>query len=95
MNAVDVGLLVKILGDYLTYVESLLLNFHIDLPSFEYFANSCKADLKTWNIVVDRSLRKEDYLICVNNYQRVHNSLKELGINTPYNYHWSNEALTC
>src|SRR5436190_23063229 len=40
--------LVRILGDHLTFVECLLLEFYIELPSFEYFVNNCKANLKKW-----------------------------------------------
>ena len=38
------SLVSKALGDYLKSVEWLYLNFFIDLPSFEYFINNCKAN---------------------------------------------------
>ena len=88
--------LVEILGDHLTFVEYLLFDFYIDLQSFEYFASKCKANLKKWAICIDSnpvflSLRK-DYLVCVNNYQKVHNSLKMFGINK-HRSNWTSEEL--
>jgi hypothetical protein len=88
--------LVKILGDYLIFVEYLFLDFHIDLLSFEYFTNNCRANLKKWIIYIEgeEDLRK-DYLTYVNNYQKVHNSLKILGINKGYmcEFDWTNDEL--
>ncbi|GBC06122.1 hypothetical protein RclHR1_06630011 [Rhizophagus clarus] len=88
--------LVEILGDHLIFVEYLFLDFHIDLSSFEYFTNNCKANLKKWIIYIEgeEDLRK-DYLTYVNNYQKVHNSLKILGINKGYmcEFDWTNDEL--
>ena len=71
----------KIEGDNLKFVECLLLDVYIDLLSFEYFTDNCKANLKMWitRIYSHQSSRK-DYLIYVSNYQKVHNSLKLFGI---------------
>jgi hypothetical protein len=85
--------LAKVLGDFLTSVEYLFFDFFIDLFSFEYFTNNCKANLKKWIIIPnDNSLRK-DYLSCVDNYQRVHNSLKVLGINKLLTFDWTDEEI--
>ncbi|CAB4473932.1 uncharacterized protein OCT59_023426 [Rhizophagus irregularis] len=88
--------LVKTLGDYLNFVEYLFLDFHIDLLSFEYFTKNCRANLKKWIIYIEgeEDLRK-DYLKYVNNYQKVHNSLKILGINKGYmcEFDWTNDEL--
>src|SRR6185437_2899420 len=86
-------LLVK-LGDYLTFVEYLSLNFFVELSSLEYFTNNCKANLKKWNMMLNKNPFRRDYLSCVNNYQRVHNSLKVLGIaniDYTYGFHWTIE----
>ena len=58
----------------------LILDFDVDLRSFEYFTNNCKADLKKLIIYIDlyQDSRK-NYLIHVSNYQKVHNSLKLFG----------------
>ena len=60
------------------------LDFPINLPYFEYFTNNCKADLKKLIIYINpyRNYKnsRNDYLIHVSNYQKVHNSLKLLGI---------------
>jgi len=90
-SSVDAGLLVKILGDYLIFVEYLSFNFYIDLPSFEYFTNNCKANLRKWNIVLFIDHFRKDYLKHVNDYQKVHNSLKELGIDDYCfgGFHWT------
>src|SRR5439155_12767150 len=72
---VNAGLLIETLGDYLTSVKYLFLDFFIGLSSFEYFTYNCKANLENFIIPNNKSLR-EGYLICLNNYQNVHNSLK-------------------
>ncbi|RIA84916.1 hypothetical protein C1645_831577 [Glomus cerebriforme] len=64
-------------------VEYLVLYLFVDLPSFEYFVNNCKANLKKWMIPKDITIFKSNikgFLACVNNYQKVHNSLKVLGV---------------
>lgn len=76
---VSASLLVKTLGDYLTTVHHLFFDFFIDLSSFEYFTSNCKANIEKFIIPNNKSLR-EGYLICLNNYQKVHNSLRVLGI---------------
>jgi hypothetical protein len=95
-GVVNIVNLVEILADHLLFVERLILDFNIDLPSFQYFTINCKANLKKWIIYIDTrpSLRK-DYLLHVNNYQKIHNSLKILGINKFYNrdFDWTNEEL--
>ncbi len=62
----------------------MLLNFDIYLPSFIYFIDNCKADLKKLIIYINpyRNYKnsRNDYLIHVSNYQKVHNSLNLLGI---------------
>ncbi|RIA99193.1 hypothetical protein C1645_811658 [Glomus cerebriforme] len=87
-SEIDCGNLVKILGDCLTFVEYLVLDFLIDVLSFKYFTNKCKANLKKWIIYINShpsfwEIRK-DYLTYVNNYQKIHNSLKIFGINVVY-----------
>ncbi|RIA87936.1 hypothetical protein C1645_827093 [Glomus cerebriforme] len=86
---IDDNLLVRIIGNYLISVEYLFFDFSIELSSFEYFTNNCKANLKKWIITIsnisNNSLRK-NYLICVNNFQRVHKSLKVLGIKEYWNW---------
>ncbi|PKY56600.1 hypothetical protein RhiirA4_477018 [Rhizophagus irregularis] len=81
---------------FLNFVEYLFLDFHIDLLSFEYFTKNCRANLKKWIIYIEgeEDLRK-DYLKYVNNYQKVHNSLKILGINKGYmcEFDWTNDEL--
>ncbi|GES80954.1 hypothetical protein GLOIN_2v637630 [Rhizophagus clarus] len=76
---VSVSLLVKTLSDYLVTVQHLFFDFFIDLSSFEYFTSNCKANIEKFIIPNNKSLR-EGYLICLDNYQKVHNSLKVLGI---------------
>jgi hypothetical protein len=79
-DRVDYGSLIKVLGDYLTSVEYLYFNFiSKNLSSFKYFTNNCEANLKKWAINFPQELGK-DHLFYVNNYQKVHNSLKVLGI---------------
>jgi hypothetical protein len=78
-DEVHKGLLMKILGDQLTSVECLSFSFgyyYGDLLSFKYFTDNCKANLKKWRI----GFYSKDLLLYVNNYQKVHNSLKVLGI---------------
>ncbi|CAB4437749.1 unnamed protein product [Rhizophagus irregularis] len=85
--------LVEILGDHLITVEYLYLNVDVCLSSFKYFTNNSKVNLKKWIIPYDESLRK-DYLICVNNYQKIHNSLKVLGIDESEDgFCWNDEEL--
>ncbi|RIA83576.1 hypothetical protein C1645_860744 [Glomus cerebriforme] len=76
---VNSSLLVKTLGDYLTSIQSLFFDFFIDLSSFEYFTNNCKANIEKFIVPNNESLRV-GYLLCLNNYQKIHNSLKVLGI---------------
>src|SRR5256885_7799881 len=63
-----------------SFVKCLVLNFHIDLPSFEYFTNNCKANLNKWNILVSNNVIRKNYLRCVDNFQKTHDSLKSLCI---------------
>ena len=63
------------------FAEDLNFNFEIELSSFEYFTNNCKANLKKLPIFTDDEYLAKDYLICVNRYQNFHNSLKIFGIN--------------
>ncbi|RIA85473.1 hypothetical protein C1645_741545 [Glomus cerebriforme] len=75
--------IIRILGDCLRSVESLYLSFFVDLISFEYFTINCKANLKNWIIPRDISYfdnNTKGFLECVSNYQKVHNSLKKLGV---------------
>ena len=72
---------IKFLSDHLISVENLLFNFLIDLKSLEYFTNNCKANLKKWGIFFRCDPGDPDYLSSyMNNYQKVHKSLKVLGI---------------
>ena len=69
----------KLLSDYLIFVENLLLDFlFTNLSSIEYFINNCKANLKNLAVIVYRT-SVEDCLKCVDNCQRIHNSLKVFG----------------
>ncbi|RIA87937.1 hypothetical protein C1645_877731 [Glomus cerebriforme] len=72
--------LIKMFGDYLVKVDYLFLNFDIELSSFEYFINNCKANLKKLILTINNDSLRKDYLLCVNNFQNVHNSLKVLEI---------------
>ena len=88
------GLLLKILGDHLTSVECLSFSFgtyygDLCLLSFKYFTDNCKANLKKWRI----GLYSKDFLLYVNNYQKVHNSLKVLGLYKLNEIDWSNNEL--
>ena len=78
---VDADILAIMLGYYLTFVECLYLDAYINLSSFEYFTNNCKSNLINWNIniQVDDSFRA-NHLRCVDDFQKVHNSLNVLGI---------------
>ncbi|CAG8693722.1 4345_t:CDS:2 [Rhizophagus irregularis] len=89
---IDMSSLVKSLGNHLTSVEYLFFDFNVDLLSFIYFTNYCKANLKKWIITLDNNSLCKEYLIYVYNFQKVHNSLKEFGINK-YRYNWTNEEL--
>ena len=61
------------------------------LPSFEYFINNCKANFNKLVLpFYDKAIRK-DYLIFVDNFQKVHKSLKVLGIGIYGG--WTNEEL--
>ena len=68
----------------------IFLDFFIGLTPFKYFTNNCRANLKSFIIPNNKSLR-EGYLICLNNYQKVHNSLRILGIDE--DCIWTNEEL--
>jgi hypothetical protein len=84
-------LLLKTLGDYLISVECLSLDFTMNISSFEYFVNNCKANLKK---LAFRSRRRDSlqFLKCVDNFQEKHSSLKLLEIQN--NLHkWTNEEL--
>ena len=82
------------MGNYLTSVEFLFLDVCIDLQPFKYFANKCKANLKKWIIVIDDKPLRKDYLIYVNDFQKVHHSLKVLGIKQRNEMgSWTNEEL--
>ncbi|CAB4395822.1 unnamed protein product [Rhizophagus irregularis] len=67
-----------------------ILKFDL-LRYFEYFTNNCKANLKklSINLYSGNPLRK-NFLKCIDNYQRVHNSLKILEFKQ-YEINWSNE----
>jgi hypothetical protein len=87
--------LVEILSDCLTFVEYLSLDFHVDLSTFKNFTKDCKANLKKWVVDIDSHLARglwKDYLMCVSNYQTVHNSLKVLGVSKG-RFDWRNEDL--
>jgi len=83
--------LLKILGDHLTSVECLSFSFIYsgDLLSFKYFIDNCKANLKKWRI----GFYSKDLLLYVNNYQKVHNSLKVLGLYGLNEIIWSSNEL--
>ena len=85
---VDAGLLVKILSDHLISVENLSLNFHFDIQSFEYFTINCKANLKKLLISISKYNSWKDYLTCVNNYQKIHNSLKVFGVDNIFEFNY-------
>ncbi|GBC06259.1 hypothetical protein RclHR1_06710009 [Rhizophagus clarus] len=95
---VEIGVnqdLLKFLGDYLIFVKNL--SFIFDLYSddllncFDYFTSNCKANLKKLSINLhDNNPLRKDFLKCIDNYQKVHNSLKVLEIKQ-YEFHWSNE----
>lgn len=94
-----VNTVVKILGDNLTYVEQLFLGCFIDLPSFEYFTNNCKANLKKLSLETDYKIESypKEHLLCISNYQKIHKSLEILefkGVATINNdIVWSSEEL--
>ena len=85
------NILFRTLCDYLTSAECLLLKSYVDLPSFEYFTNNCRANLKI--LVIRRVSFSIPWLKCVDNFQSVHNSLKLLGIKDFEVVHWTNEEL--
>ncbi|CAG8669278.1 15511_t:CDS:2 [Rhizophagus irregularis] len=92
---VDNQVLLKSLGDYLKSVENLSFNFDFYginlLNYFEYFTNNCKANLKKLSINLhNNNLSRKDFLKCIDNYQRVHNSLKILEIKQ-HEFYWSKE----
>ncbi|CAB4380798.1 unnamed protein product [Rhizophagus irregularis] len=92
---VDNQVLLKSLGDYLKSVENLSFNFDFYcinlLKYFEYFTNNCKANLKKLSINLhNNNLSRKDFLKCIDNYQRVHNSLKILEIKQ-HEFYWSKE----
>jgi hypothetical protein len=73
---------------YLISVECLSLDFTMNISSFEYFVNNCKANLKKLAV---RSRRQDSlqFLKCVDNFQEKHSSLKLLEIHRK----WTNEEL--
>ncbi|GBC01383.1 hypothetical protein RclHR1_04170008 [Rhizophagus clarus] len=87
---IDMSPLVKNLADHLVFVEYLYFDFNVDLQSFIYFTNNCKAVLKKWIITLDNSSSSKEYLLYVNKFQKVHNSLKAFGIKK-YGYSLMNE----
>jgi hypothetical protein len=89
---IDMSSLVKNLGIHLIYVEYLFFDFNVDLQTFVYFSNNCKANLKKWIITLDNNSLCKDYLIYVNEFQKVHKSLKSFGIKK-YRYSWMNEEI--
>ena len=84
-------ILVRKLGDCLTSIECLYLSFHVDLLSFEYFINNCKANFNKLVLPFGDETTRKDYLICVDNFQKVRKSLKVLGIGIYGG--WTNEEL--
>ena len=79
------------MGDCLTSIECLYLSFHVDLLSFEYFINNCKANFNKLVLPFGDETTRKDYLICVDNFQKVRKSLKMLGIGIYGG--WTNEEL--
>jgi hypothetical protein len=84
-------ILVRKLGDCLTSIECLYLSFHVDLISFEYFINNCKANFNKLVLPIGDETTRKDYLTCVDNFQKVRKSLKVLGIR--FYGGWTNEEL--
>ena len=84
-------ILVRKLGDCFTSIECLYLRFHVDLLSFEYFINNCKANFNKLDLPFGDETTRKDYLICVDNFQKVRKSLKVLGIRIYGG--WTNEEL--
>ncbi|GBB86709.1 hypothetical protein RclHR1_01310005 [Rhizophagus clarus] len=82
--------LVRNLGDNLLFVEDLFFDFNVDLESFVYFIDNCRANLKKWIIILDDYSLSKDYLLYISQFQEVHNSLKAFGIKR-YEYNWTNE----
>ncbi|CAB4415829.1 unnamed protein product [Rhizophagus irregularis] len=76
---------------YISKFRSKTLTRFDLLRYFEYFTNNCKANLKklSINLYSGNPLRK-NFLKCIDNYQRVHNSLKILEFKQ-YEINWSNE----
>jgi len=62
----------------LTTVECLILDTYITLPSFEYFTNNCKANLK--KLAINYGTLSYEWLECVDNFQKAHSSLNLFGI---------------
>lgn len=89
---IDMGSLVKNFGIHLTYVECLFFDFNIDLQSFIYLTNNCRANLKYWIVTLENNTSRKEYLLHVSKFQRVHNSLKSLGIKK-YGDDWTNEEI--
>jgi hypothetical protein len=80
---------IKLLCNHLMMtVEYLFLNFRINVHNFKYFTDNCKAKLKKLYIIFDNYKKKEKmkkyYLVCANNFQKVHTSLKLFGIKGHY-----------
>jgi hypothetical protein len=96
-NDCNASTLTKALGEYLpTSVEYISLDFYMNLSSFEYFINNCKANLKRLLIRNFRYVRNDeltnDYLLCVDKYQEIHNSLKVFGVDEG-EYGWTEDQL--
>jgi hypothetical protein len=87
---IEMCLLVKHLGNHLKFVEYLFLDFNVDLQSFIYFIDNCKANLKKWVINLDNNSLCKDYLLHVSKFQKAHNSLKAFGIKK-YENNWTYE----
>jgi hypothetical protein len=92
---VDGSQLIEILGDHLMSVEYLYMNVLTGLSSFQHFINNCKVDLKKWIIPFTyNEPQRKDYLTCVDDYQKVHNSLEVLGMEENEDeFDWNNEEL--
>ncbi|PKY57403.1 hypothetical protein RhiirA4_478456 [Rhizophagus irregularis] len=89
---IDMVSLVKNFGNYLIYIECLFFDFNIDLQSFIYFTNNCKANLKYWIITLENNSSSKEYLLQVCKFQNIHNSLKTIGIKK-YGDGWMKEEL--
>src|SRR5437764_6031680 len=86
----DKDLIIRIFSDHLTSVECLKISFGFLLASFEYFTNNCKANLNKLVFNLYSHHLREDYLMCVNNYKMVQNSLEVFGVS---GFNWINKEL--